>query len=138
MLMRSTQRLVVDRLKNYFQKYLPVAQEITEKDVIERGGKLGTPKFAKLHSELIAARLDARPKRWFRSNRPSAARTGATVCQRLRPLITPVNQGPAAPHAPQARAHDRPRSRKISTAMRHPIPMFFPKGFCPRVGGGVW
>jgi tRNA nucleotidyltransferase/poly(A) polymerase len=62
-LMRSTQRLVIDRLKNYLQKYLPAAQEITEKDVIERGGKVGTPKFAKLQEALIAARLDARPKK---------------------------------------------------------------------------
>ncbi|HWF45410.1 MAG TPA: hypothetical protein VG168_00270 [Bryobacteraceae bacterium] len=62
-LMRSTQRLVIDRLKNYLQKYLPAAQEITEKDVIEQGGKVGTPKFAKLHQALIAARLDARPKK---------------------------------------------------------------------------
>jgi tRNA nucleotidyltransferase (CCA-adding enzyme) len=62
-LMRSTQRLVMDRLKNYLQKYLPAAQEISEKDVIERGGKVGTPKFAKLHQALIAARLDARPKK---------------------------------------------------------------------------
>jgi tRNA nucleotidyltransferase/poly(A) polymerase len=62
-LMRSTQRLVVDRLKNYLQKYLPAAQEITEKDVIEHGGKVGTAKFAKLQQELIAARLDARPKK---------------------------------------------------------------------------
>jgi tRNA nucleotidyltransferase/poly(A) polymerase len=62
-LMRSTQRLVLDRLKNYLQKYLPAALEITEKDVIERGGKVGTPKFAKLHQALIAARLDARPKK---------------------------------------------------------------------------
>ncbi|HEX4229128.1 MAG TPA: hypothetical protein VHZ07_10685 [Bryobacteraceae bacterium] len=62
-LMRSTQRLVMDRLKNYLQKYLPAAQEITEKDVIEQGGKVGTPKFAKLHQALIATRLDARPKK---------------------------------------------------------------------------
>jgi tRNA nucleotidyltransferase/poly(A) polymerase len=61
--MRSSQRLVVDRLKNYLQKYLPAAQEVTEQDVIERGGKVGTPKFDKLQQQLIAARLDARPKK---------------------------------------------------------------------------
>ena len=75
-LMRSTQRLVVDRLKNYLQKYLPAAQEVTEKDVIERGGKLGTPKFAKLYQELIAARLDARPKKVVPVEPPPPPPTG--------------------------------------------------------------
>ncbi len=63
LLMRSGQRLVLDRIKNYLQKYLPLAQEVTEKDVIERGAQPGTPKFAKLHQQMIAARLDARPKK---------------------------------------------------------------------------
>jgi tRNA nucleotidyltransferase (CCA-adding enzyme) len=63
LLMRSGQRLVLDRLKNYLQKYLPASQEVTEKDVLERGAQLGTPKFAKLQHEMIAARLDARPKK---------------------------------------------------------------------------
>ena len=63
LLMRSGQRLVLDRTRNYLQKYLPTAQEITEKDVIERGGVPGTPKFAKLQQQMIAARLDARPKK---------------------------------------------------------------------------
>ena len=61
--MRSGQRLVLDRLKHYLQKYLPAAQEVTEKDVLERGAQPGTPKFAKLQHEMIAARLDARPKK---------------------------------------------------------------------------
>jgi tRNA nucleotidyltransferase/poly(A) polymerase len=63
MLMRSSRRLVLDRLKNYLQKYLPAAQEVTEKDVLERGAQPGTPKFAKLQQQMIAARLDARPKK---------------------------------------------------------------------------
>jgi tRNA nucleotidyltransferase/poly(A) polymerase len=61
LLMRSSQRLVLDRVKNYLQKYLPVAQEVTEKDVV--GAEPGTPKFEKLYQKLIAARLDARPKK---------------------------------------------------------------------------
>src|SRR5690242_373960 len=56
-LMRSNQRLVVDRVKNYLQRYLPAAQEITDTVVTEHGGKQGTPKFAKLRDELIASRL---------------------------------------------------------------------------------
>ena len=63
LLMRSGQRLVLDRIKNYLQKYLPAAQEVTERDVIEQGVQPGTPKFAKLHQQLIATRLDARPKK---------------------------------------------------------------------------
>ena len=63
LLMRSGQRLVLDRTRNYLQKYLPAAQEITEKDVAERGAEPGTPKFAKLQQQMIATRLDARPKK---------------------------------------------------------------------------
>ena len=63
LLMRSSQRIVLDRVKNYLQKYLPAAQEVTERDVIEKGGEPGTPKFNKLHLQLINARLDARPKK---------------------------------------------------------------------------
>ncbi|MGI9074430.1 MAG: hypothetical protein ACR2JB_24660 [Bryobacteraceae bacterium] len=63
LLMRSGQRLVLDRIKNYLQKYLPAAQEVTEKEVLERGAEPGTPKFVKLHQQMIAARLDARPKK---------------------------------------------------------------------------
>lgn len=63
LLMRSGQRLVLDRLKNYLQKYLPAAQEVTEKDLLERGAQPGTPKFVRLRREMIATRLDARPKK---------------------------------------------------------------------------
>jgi len=63
LLISSGHRLVLDRVKNYFQKYLPAAQEIKEKDVIEMGARPGTPKFAKLQQQMIAARLDARPKK---------------------------------------------------------------------------
>jgi hypothetical protein len=63
LLMRSGQRLVLDRVKNHLQKYLPTAQEVTEKDVVEKGGQPGTPKYAKMYQQLVAARLDARPKK---------------------------------------------------------------------------
>ncbi len=63
LLMRSGQRLVLDRVKNYLQKYLPAAQEISEKEITEQGAQPGTPKFAKLQQKMIAARLDARPKK---------------------------------------------------------------------------
>ncbi len=63
LLARSGQRLVLDRIKNYLQKYLPAAQEISDHDVIEKGGAVGTPKFEKLRWQLIATRLDAKPKK---------------------------------------------------------------------------
>lgn len=63
LLMRSGQRLVLDRTRNYLQKYLPASQEITDKDVIDQGAQPGTPKFAKLRKQMIASRLDARPKK---------------------------------------------------------------------------
>jgi tRNA nucleotidyltransferase (CCA-adding enzyme) len=63
LLMHSGQRLVLDRTKNYLQKYLPASQEVTDQQVIERGAQPGTPKFAKLREQMIAARLDARPKK---------------------------------------------------------------------------
>lgn len=61
LLMHSSQRLVLDRVKNYLQKYLPLALEVTERDVV--GAEPGTPKFAKLFQKMVAARLDARPKK---------------------------------------------------------------------------
>jgi tRNA nucleotidyltransferase/poly(A) polymerase len=62
-LMRSNQRIVVDRLRNYLQKYLPAAQEITDAVVQEHGGTPGTAKYSKIRNELITARLDSRPRK---------------------------------------------------------------------------
>jgi tRNA nucleotidyltransferase (CCA-adding enzyme) len=63
LLAHSQQRLVCDRIKNYFQKYVPSAQEVSEKDVLATGAKPGTPKFQKAREELILTKLDARPKK---------------------------------------------------------------------------
>lgn len=63
LLYRSSERTAQDRIKNYFQKYLPAAQEITDRDVVAAGGQPGTPKFQKLKDELIATRLDSRPRK---------------------------------------------------------------------------
>jgi tRNA nucleotidyltransferase (CCA-adding enzyme) len=76
LLMRSNQRLVIDRIKNYLQKYLPAAQEVTEKDVV--GAEPGTPKFAKLYQKLIASRLDARPKKIVVEEPPPPPPPGAS------------------------------------------------------------
>jgi tRNA nucleotidyltransferase/poly(A) polymerase len=63
LLVKSPERLVQDRLRNYLQKYLPAAQEITDADVLATGVQPDTPKFAKARNDLITARLDARPRR---------------------------------------------------------------------------
>jgi hypothetical protein len=58
----SAQRIVQDRIRNYFQKYLPAA-EITDEMVAATGVAEGTPKFLKAKEEMILKRLDARPKK---------------------------------------------------------------------------
>ena len=63
LLIYSQQRIVHDRLRNYLQKYLPASQEITDKEVEATGVKPGTPKFAKVKEEMVAARLDGRTKK---------------------------------------------------------------------------
>ncbi len=59
----SSQRLVQDRIRNYFQKYIPAAQEITDRDIAALGHEPGSPKFKKAKEDMIKARLDSRPKR---------------------------------------------------------------------------
>ncbi len=63
LLLRSQQRIVQDRIKNYLQKYLPAALEVTERDVLATGVQAGTPKYQRVREELISTRLDARPKK---------------------------------------------------------------------------
>jgi hypothetical protein len=59
----STQRIVHDRIRNYFQKYLPAALEVTNEVVAATGVTPGTPKFQRAKDEMIVTRLDARPKK---------------------------------------------------------------------------
>jgi tRNA nucleotidyltransferase (CCA-adding enzyme) len=59
----STQRLVQDRIRNYFEKYLPSSQEVTDEMVALTGAVPGTPKFQKTKEEMILKHLDARPKK---------------------------------------------------------------------------
>jgi tRNA nucleotidyltransferase (CCA-adding enzyme) len=63
LLIRSPLRLVQDRVRNYLQKYLPLAQEVTDEEVRAKGVAPGTAKFQKVKEELVAARLNARPKK---------------------------------------------------------------------------
>jgi tRNA nucleotidyltransferase/poly(A) polymerase len=63
LLLHSTQRIVQDRIKNYFQKHLPASLEITDEMVAATGATPGTPKFSKAKEQMILTRLDARPKK---------------------------------------------------------------------------
>jgi tRNA nucleotidyltransferase (CCA-adding enzyme) len=63
LLVYSEQRLVQDRIRNYFAKYLPASLEITDDVVAATGATPGTPKFAKAKEEMILTRLDSRPKK---------------------------------------------------------------------------
>jgi tRNA nucleotidyltransferase/poly(A) polymerase len=63
LLARTQLRLVQDRLRNYLQKYLPMAQEVTEEEVKATGVQPGSPKWEKARAEVIAAKLNARPKK---------------------------------------------------------------------------
>ena len=89
LLIRSPIRLVQDRTRHYLQKYLPAAQEVTEQEVKAKGGEPGTAKYRKLKEELIAARLNARPKR-------------------------PAPEGPAAPPALPAPGDPRNAKRMLA------------------------
>ena len=63
LLLHSAQRIVQDRIRNYFQKYLPLSMEVTNETVAATGAVPGTPKFQRVKEEMILARLDARPKK---------------------------------------------------------------------------
>ncbi len=62
-LYESGVRVVQDRIRAFYEKYLQEAQEITEEQVLATGAKRGTAKFEKTFKALIAARLNARPKK---------------------------------------------------------------------------
>jgi tRNA nucleotidyltransferase/poly(A) polymerase len=87
LLLRSDHRLVQDRIKNYLQKHLPAALEITERDVIAAGVQPGSSKFQKTRDELIATRLDSRPRK------PAP-----------EPPAEPVSAPPPPPQAMKARS----------------------------------
>jgi len=63
LLVRSESRLAHDRIKNYLQKYLPAAREVTDQEVLATGVKPDTPAFAKARNALIAEKLDTRKRK---------------------------------------------------------------------------
>jgi tRNA nucleotidyltransferase/poly(A) polymerase len=63
LLYHSAQKQVLDRLRNYFQKYLPLVQEIPPAEFAKIEVKPGTPKYNKAREDFIAIQLDRRPKK---------------------------------------------------------------------------
>ncbi|MDX2267179.1 MAG: hypothetical protein NW208_03675 [Bryobacter sp.] len=59
----SNQRVVQDRIKNFLQKYLPSALEVTDAEVEAAGLNPQTPKGQAMKKKLIASKLDARPRK---------------------------------------------------------------------------
>ncbi len=62
-LYRSQYRPVQERVRNYFQKYLPLAQELSKADLAGITAAPGTPQFEKARQALLAAHLDRRPRK---------------------------------------------------------------------------
>ncbi|HLH18346.1 MAG TPA: hypothetical protein VKX45_14080 [Bryobacteraceae bacterium] len=63
LLYHSGLKPVQERLRNYFQKYLPAVQEITPEEWATVEGVPGTAKHTKARTEFITTRLDRRPKK---------------------------------------------------------------------------
>lgn len=70
LLIRSQARLVHGRIKNYLQKYLPAAQEITDAQVAAAGFQPGTTKFKKQKEVMVNSRLDGRVRKPAPSEAP--------------------------------------------------------------------
>jgi len=63
LLYHSGVKPVQERLRNYFQKSLPLVQEITPDEWAAIAGKPGSPKYQKAREEFITYRIDRRPPR---------------------------------------------------------------------------
>jgi hypothetical protein len=62
-LYHSAFKPVQERMRNYYQKYLPLLQEITPEEWATIEGKPGTAKFNKARDSFIAVRLDRKVKK---------------------------------------------------------------------------
>lgn len=63
LLYHSAYKPVQERLRNYYQKYLPSIQEITPEEWATVEGTPGTPKYNKAYEEFVTHRLDRRVKK---------------------------------------------------------------------------
>jgi tRNA nucleotidyltransferase/poly(A) polymerase len=62
-LYHSTAKPVQERMRNYYQKFLPLLQEITPEEWATVEGKPDTPKYNKARDAFIAHRLDRKVKK---------------------------------------------------------------------------
>ena len=62
-LQHSEHRVVQDRIRAFYSKYQPMAQEVTEEQVVATGVKPGTPKYEKAYRALLIQHLNARPRK---------------------------------------------------------------------------
>src|SRR5262249_24470117 len=63
LLSQSAFKPVQERLRNHFQKYVPMVQEITPEEWATVQGQPGTPKYTKARDAFVSVRLDRRPKK---------------------------------------------------------------------------
>ena len=63
LLYHSQNKVVQERIRNYIQKYIPLAQEFPEAELQAIEAKPGTPKFEKAREALLLAHLDRRPRK---------------------------------------------------------------------------
>jgi tRNA nucleotidyltransferase/poly(A) polymerase len=63
LLIRSSHRLVTDRIRNFLQKYLPMAAEISDRDLAHLALDPTSSAFAQARDELICATLDGRVRK---------------------------------------------------------------------------
>jgi hypothetical protein len=89
LMLNSGQRIVQDRIRNHFQKYLPMSLEVTDEVVAAAGVAPGTPKFQKTKEQMILTRLDARPKKVAPPEEPVAP----------PPPMSSFARGPSVRHA---------------------------------------
>jgi hypothetical protein len=63
LLYHSALKPVQERLRNYFQKYLPAVQEILPEEWATVPGTPGTPKYNKARDAFVSNRLDRKVKK---------------------------------------------------------------------------
>jgi tRNA nucleotidyltransferase/poly(A) polymerase len=63
LLYHSALKPVQERLRNYYQKYLPAVQELAPEEFAGIEAKPGTPKYEKAREEIVLKALDRRPKK---------------------------------------------------------------------------
>jgi tRNA nucleotidyltransferase/poly(A) polymerase len=83
-LYHSAARIVQDRIRTYYQKYLPQAQEITEAQVAASGARPGTPKYDRVWRGLVAQRLNSRPRKVAPPPEPEPAPLSAPIVMSSR------------------------------------------------------